>query len=119
MALTIDGSDPTGDLGDLLASKLDATAPVGKILQVVSALKTDAFTTTSTTFVDVTGVSVSVTPTSATSKILIFVTGVTGTAGASNVVAPINLVRNSTNIAESTGGSNSNQTFGESPAFGY
>lgn len=45
--------------------------PTGTVLQVVSATKTDVFTTTSTSFVDVTGLSVSITPTTATSKILI------------------------------------------------
>jgi hypothetical protein len=48
-----------------------AAAPTGKILQVVSATKTDTFTTTSTSFVDVTGYSASITPTSATSTILV------------------------------------------------
>ena len=41
------------------------------ILQVVSTTKTDSFSTTSTTFTDVTGLTVSITPTSASSKILI------------------------------------------------
>jgi hypothetical protein len=48
-----------------------AAAPTQKILQVVSATKSDTFTTTSTSFVDVTGFSASITPTSATSKILV------------------------------------------------
>lgn len=48
-----------------------ATMPAGAVLQVLSVTKTDTFTTTSGTFVDVTGLSVSITPTSATSKILI------------------------------------------------
>jgi hypothetical protein len=44
---------------------------VGTVLQVVSVAKTNVFTTTSTTLVDITGLSVSITPTSATSKILV------------------------------------------------
>jgi len=44
----------------------------GKILQVVSTTKTDTFSTASTSFTDITGLSVSITPTSATSKILVF-----------------------------------------------
>jgi len=44
---------------------------VGRIVQVVSTTKTDTFTTTSTTYTDVTGLSASITPTAATSKILI------------------------------------------------
>jgi hypothetical protein len=43
----------------------------GAILQVVQTTKTDAFTTTSTSFVDVTGLSVSITPSSASNKILL------------------------------------------------
>lgn len=41
------------------------------VLQVVQTVKTDTFTTTSTTPVNVTGLSVSITPNYATSKILI------------------------------------------------
>lgn len=48
-----------------------ATLPTGSVLQVVSTVKTDTFTTTSGSYVDVTGLSVSITPTSATSKILV------------------------------------------------
>jgi hypothetical protein len=43
----------------------------GKLGQVVSATKTDTFTMSSATYADVTGLSVSITPTSATSKILV------------------------------------------------
>jgi hypothetical protein len=41
------------------------------VIQVVSATKTDTFSTTSTSYVDVTGLSVSITPTSSSSRILI------------------------------------------------
>lgn len=43
----------------------------GKLGQVVSATKTDTFTMSSATYADVTGLSVSITPSSATSKILV------------------------------------------------
>ena len=43
----------------------------GKVLQVVSTTKTDTFTTTSTSLTDVTGLSVSITPTASSSKFLI------------------------------------------------
>jgi hypothetical protein len=42
-----------------------------KVLQVVSATKNDTFTTASTSYVDITGLSVSITPSSATNKILV------------------------------------------------
>ena len=41
------------------------------VLQVVSTAKTDTFSTTSTSFTDVTGLTVSITPSSATNKVLI------------------------------------------------
>jgi len=43
----------------------------GKILQVVSTAKLDTFSTSSTTYVDVTGLSVSITPTASTSKVFV------------------------------------------------
>jgi hypothetical protein len=70
----------------------------GSILQVVSAFKNDGFSSTSTTFVDITGLSVSITPTSATSKILILVTS-NFSAATGNAPTAFNIVRNSTNIA--------------------
>jgi hypothetical protein len=70
----------------------------GKILQVVSTAKTDAFTMSSNTFTDVTGLSASITPTSATSKILVQVSlHVTGNPTAS--AARARLMRDSTAIA--------------------
>ena len=50
-------------------SKLGA----GSVLQVVSTTKTDTFTTSSTSDVAITGLSATITPTSATSKILVLV----------------------------------------------
>ena len=49
------------------------TSGGGGIVQCVSTTKTDTFTTASTSFVDVTGLSATITPTSATSKILVTV----------------------------------------------
>jgi len=43
----------------------------GKILQLLSTTKTDTFSTTSTSYVDVTGLSVSITPTATNSNILV------------------------------------------------
>jgi len=67
----------------------------GKILQVLQAVKSDTFSTTSTSLVDVSGLSVSITPSSTSSKILVhvdlFLT-------ASYYVGHAQLVRNSTLI---------------------
>jgi hypothetical protein len=108
-ALTIDTSQNATFAGTLTATgKLVASSmPTGSVLQVVSTIKTNTFTTSSASLVDVTGLSVSITPTSASSKILVLVnvrgTSSNGTAHAGD--AGIVLVRNSTNIAVSTGGS--------------
>jgi hypothetical protein len=70
----------------------------GSVLQVVSTTKTDTFTTTSATYVDVTGLSVSITPSSATSKVLILATLSIGSDSANNSHRG-RLVRDSTAIA--------------------
>ena len=75
------------------------------VYQVKSVTKTTAFSTTSATFVDVTDLSVSITPTSASNKILVLAT-VSGVganvseAGATGFV----IVRGSTQIGVSTDG---------------
>jgi hypothetical protein len=43
----------------------------GKVAQVLSATKTDTFTSTSTTYVDITGLTIAITPSSATSKVFV------------------------------------------------
>jgi len=115
MALVLDGTQgitfPSGSVqNNAVANNAAITAlvgsrglsntivPTGSVLQVVSTTKTDTFSTTSTSFVDVTGLTVSITPTSSTSKILIFATVPTGHA--SSRVARVNLVRNSTTICQ-------------------
>jgi len=75
-----------------------AALPTGSVLQVVQTVKTDAFSTTSTSMVDVTGLSVTITPTSATSKILVQLT-CCSMGGRTNVVTMFTqIVRNSTFI---------------------
>jgi len=68
----------------------------GKVLQVVSTTKTDTFTTTSTSFTDITGMSVSITPSSTSNKILVFCYLTFG--GSQDRTKAFNLVRGSTNI---------------------
>ena len=57
--------------GTVLTNATTTGFPAGSVLQVVSVAKTDVFTTASASLVDITGLSVSITPTSATSKILV------------------------------------------------
>ena len=75
-----------------------SAAAGGKILQVLQTVKTDTFTTTSTSFVDVTGLSVSITPATTSSKILILVHAYGGNAGTSSANALTTLVRDSTEV---------------------
>ena len=78
----------------------------GSVIQVVSTTKTDTFSTTSTSYADITGLSVSITPSSATSKIYVVaqVTG-GGTPGTNNT--NFRLVRDSTAICIGTSGGGS------------
>lgn len=71
--------------------------PSGSVLQVVSVTKTDVFTTSSTTFTAVTGLSASITPTSATSKILVFGM-ISQNAIGGNIPTRYRIMRNSTAI---------------------
>jgi hypothetical protein len=110
MALTIvapgvggTGLAAPGTSGNVLTSNGTAwvsSAPAGggKVLQVVSTTKTDTFTMASGTYADITGLSVNITPTSASSRILVFASvnhvGTTLTSASG-----IRLVRDSTAIA--------------------
>jgi hypothetical protein len=69
----------------------------GGVLQVISTTKTDSFASSSTSFVDITGLSVSITPKFSTSKILvIYSSQVATTSGEYSSMYQI--VRNSTAI---------------------
>jgi len=69
----------------------------GKVLQVLQAYKTDTFTQSSVdTWSDVTGLSVSITPASASNKILVM--GKCAVSGDDSTYPMIKLVRNSTDI---------------------
>ena len=86
------------DPGGGASSWIGAVSRSGGILQVVSTTKTDTFTTSSTSFVDVTGLSATITPRSTSSKILVQVTvSGAGTNGSTNAV--FQLLRGSTPIA--------------------
>jgi hypothetical protein len=51
----------------------DGGMPAGAVLQVVSTSKTDDFSSSSSSFADITGMSVAITPSSTSSKILVIV----------------------------------------------
>jgi hypothetical protein len=81
----------------LTAAQQNGLRGAFRVLQVVSTAKTDTFTTTSATFVDVTGMSVTITPQEATSKILVMVQGNAGNNSAANGCM-FTLVRGATQI---------------------
>lgn len=69
------------------------------ILQVVSVIKTDTFTTTSTSFTALTGLSASITPSSTSSKILVVVSVEGATSGGTtNSIGGFRVMRDSTAI---------------------
>jgi hypothetical protein len=87
--------------------------PTGSILQVAQATKVDVVSTTSTSFIDTTGMTVDITPRSTSSKIMVMVQ-LSHSNSSGSTEHSFNLVRNSTNLLQSTGGSTSNSTM--SPA---
>ena len=91
-----------------------AALPTGSVLQVVQTNYAVAASSSSTSFVD-TGLSASITPTSATSKILVLVShgdcAVTQTGNGIKIV----LFRNSTNLAASS----NNQLYGQTVGAGF
>ena len=68
--------------------------PTGSVVQTVSATKTDHFSTAETTFQDVTGLSVSITPSSTSNKILVM----TNVYASKSDAAMLQAVRGSTAI---------------------
>jgi len=109
MALVLDGTtgivsaniaDGTISANDLASGAITASAlPAGSVLQVVSTTKTDIFSTASTSFVDVTGFTVSITPSSSSSKILIFATWSQSQSSTGGLTV-YNLLRDSTNLSQ-------------------
>jgi hypothetical protein len=73
-----------------------APAGGGKVLQVLSGIKTDSQTTNSTSYVDVSDLTITITPSSASSKVLVFVS--MGTMSTVNNQALFKLQRNGTDI---------------------
>jgi len=68
MPLILSGS---GGISGVTGTFGKETMPVGSVIQVVHVNKSDRWSTTSQAFVDVTGLTASITPTYSTSKILV------------------------------------------------
>jgi hypothetical protein len=97
-----------GTNGHALVADSGATAGVkwagvGKILQVVNTVKTNTFTTTSTSYVDVTDFSASITCSSTSSKVLVFVAVPNLGMSDSNILS-LNLLRGATTLTSNTDG---------------
>lgn len=75
----------------------------GSILQVINTIKTDQFTTTSGTPVDVPGLSASITPSSTSSKVLVVAWAVISTSGGSGD-GYVRLMRDATAIGNGNQG---------------
>lgn len=89
----------------LTAAQMNDLRGAFRVLQIVQATKANTFSTTSATYVDVTDLSVTITPSSATSKIMVSVTVQTA---ATTGDAVVRIVRGATAIAVGTGGSGFN-----------
>jgi peptidoglycan DL-endopeptidase CwlO len=104
--------------GTVLTNGTNTNFPVGSVLQVVQVTKTDTFTTASTSFTDVTGLSASITPSSASNKIMVILyTVLSNTNTAANYYSQARLVRNSTAIfvGDAAGSRSQSAFFASSP----
>jgi len=92
----------TGGIADDAVTAAKVTG-LGKIAQIVQTVKTDTFTTSSASLVDVTGFSVAITPSATSSKVLVVVNvGMIANNQASGSM--IALLRDSTVLTKSSAG---------------
>jgi hypothetical protein len=89
---------PAADEAQALAIAAGLTTANSVIRQVVQTVKTDTFSTTSTSFTDVTGLTVTITPSSATSKVLVLATVAINYSGSDTNAGAITLARGGTNL---------------------
>ena len=94
---------PAANLVGVCTSGLTKTGGFGVVLQVKQTVKLDTFSTSSTSDVDVTGFSVTITPSSSSNKVLVMVN--LALSSQSMFVYGI-LKRGSTQIGEADGASN-------------
>jgi hypothetical protein len=90
----------------LTAANMNLLRGAFRILQVVSVFKADAFSMTGTTYTDVTGLSVSITPQSSSSQIICMGQINSSTATGEQLFGQ--LLRDATVIGNGTGGSSIN-----------
>ena len=99
-ATSFAGEIPAASIVGVCTSGLTKTGGFGKLLQVQSTTKTGHFTHNTTTVTDITGLSVSITPSSTSSKI--FIIADIFMSGTTNTYAGFRLLRDSTAIRQTT-----------------
>ena len=109
MAITRLGPNQSVNLASNVTGTLPAanggsgrTAVTGNVLQIVSASAADDLVTTSTSFVDI-NLSLNITPSATSSKIFVTYTGNNETNGTGGNRLSIQMLRDSTQIADATG----------------
>ena len=109
---TIPISSIVADSATATGLKWAAPAGGGKVLQVVNGVFSSQVSSSSSTYAD-TGLTASITPSAATSKVLVLVSCTVNKSAADslNRVA-LRLLRASTTIVNITGGSNTNDNYG-------
>ena len=93
---------------DLAGSAGSINMPTGSVVQVVSTTKSDVFTVSSASLTEVTGLTATITPTSASSKVMVFLTIGGATVGG---YSGGRLYRGSTQLAVGQGATNYNSSF--------
>ena len=88
-----------------LASGVTSGAGMGKVLQVVQTFKSDAFSSSADNFFDITGLSVAITPSSASNKILIISDIALGSDDMYSYNFGFKVLRDATDVGRSTAGS--------------
>ena len=109
ITLVDDGSVAFDSIPADIQSAIDAAGNAGIGSNVVQTVKTDRFTTSSSTYQDVTGFTATITPTSATSRILVVADVKMGTS-ADGGVATGRLLRGTTPIYVSANSITGHQT---------
>jgi len=109
MAITRLGPNQSVNLASNVTGTLPAanggsgrTAVTGNVLQIVSASTTSSVATTSTSYVDI-NLSLNITPSATSSKIFVTYTGNNETNGTGGNRLSVQMLRDSTQIADATG----------------
>jgi len=108
--------------GDKLTGAAGSISAPGHVIQVVQAVKTDRFSTTSASAVDVTGLTVDITPRSSSNKVLVscslnyggdtnFYGGVLLKRGSTTISAGTDATGSQSAVTLALGGDNENFTF--------